>query len=748
MAERKEIDLVINTQVNGGENLDQSVDKVKTLKQQIKEAKLEVEKFEEGSEGFKKAAANVAALSDKLDDVNDQVKLLKGDALERVAGGFKGVGSAILDLDVGKLKLANESLKSIKFGDLIGNVKAFGRELFALATNPFFLIPTAIGLIISNFEELKNAFPPLKALVDGLGNALNVFIGKAGEAYEEQKKFNEQQQAAVEYTNEMAAAVVKESGEYVGLIFQLKSTNQNSKERADLIDKINSKYGGTIKNLQDEKLFQSQLNDEVARYLDIQRAKFNLQKNQEAINVQLEKIFKAEQERARIENIFRLQGKEGETLGDFAKRRSEYGKVLSETSIQISDANSALEKLGAAALDLNKDVPQEVKKASPVPKSKDVEKDLKVWEEFNKEVVNVRKIFSDQETKIEEEKKQKIAELDDKYKALEKDKKLTPEQRLQAQSDYLSALLDLELEATSKKNAITDAEKEKQEKLRQEQLDKEKAALDQFTSTATANFEARLTEEERIQSEGNQRKLELQAQFDALSAEEQLLRKQQLDDELKAIDKDTKDQLDLQAKESAEKQAKIEEDLNKKKLDAVKNGLSIISNLAELFAGKSRKQQERAFKVQKAVSIAQASISTAEAAISAYKSLAGIPVVGPALGGIASAAAIAAGLVQIKKIKEQKFEGGGPEPSPGPSPSPGDTGGPSAIQGGNQAPVGLPTFNLQGQQIGGAGSLLGINGQSNQNQPVRVYVTESDITNTQNKVQVVQGNSLFGSGGG
>jgi hypothetical protein len=514
-----------------------------------------------------------------------------------------------------------------------------------------------------------------------------------------------------------------------------------------LIDKINSKYGGTIKNLQDEKLFQSQLNDEVARYLDIQRAKFNLQKNQEAINVQLEKIFKAEQERARIENIFRLQGKEGETLGDFAKRRSEYGKVLSETSIQISDANSALEKLGAAALDLNKDVPQEVKKASPVPKSKDVEKDLKVWEEFNKEVANVRKIFSDQETKIEEEKKQKIAELDDKYKALEKDKKLTPEQRLQAQSDYLSALLDLELEATSKKNAITDAEKEKQEKLRQEQLNKEKAALDQFTSTTTANFEERLTEEERIQSEGNQRKLELQAQFDALSGEEQLARKKQFDDEIIAINEETEKAITELNKTENEKRLANEERLRDLKIQAVLTGLNSISELTTIFAGKSERAQRRAFNIQKAASIATTTIETYLAAQKAYTSQLTPPTPdAPIRAALAAGIAIAGGLTRVAKIAAQKFEGGG-----GPPPSNDNGGGPPPAiggAGGGGGSIAPPVFNLQGQQIGGAGSILGAGSPSSQNQPIRVFVTESDITNTQNKVQVVQGNSLFGSGGG
>lgn len=57
-------------------------------------------------------------------------------------------------------------------------------------------------------------------------------------------------------------------------------------------------------------------------------------------------------------------------------------------------------------------------------------------------------------------------------------------------------------------------------------------------------------------------------------------------------------------------------------------------------------------KKQMAVEIAQATATIAMNAIKAYGAMAGIPVVGPALGAIAAAAAIAAGAVQIASIKK------------------------------------------------------------------------------------------------
>ena len=64
-----------------------------------------------------------------------------------------------------------------------------------------------------------------------------------------------------------------------------------------------------------------------------------------------------------------------------------------------------------------------------------------------------------------------------------------------------------------------------------------------------------------------------------------------------------------------------------------------------------KSENKIAFKIGKAAAIAQAAIRIPETAIKAFNSLAGIPIVGPALGAIAAAAAVAAGIMQIQKIK-------------------------------------------------------------------------------------------------
>ena len=153
---------------------------------------------------------------------------------------------------------------------------------------------------------------------------------------------------------------------------------------------------------------------------------------------------------------------------------------------------------------------------------------------------------------------------------------------------------------------------------------------------------------------------------------------------------------------------------------AAKNTFSTLSNLAELFAGESKEQRKKAFKVQKAANIAQATIDTFSSAIAAYKSQASIPVVGPVLGGIAAAAAVSAGLLNIKKISQQRFDSGGGT----------DGGGADFAPSGGGAQA--PQFNVVGDS--GINQLASL-----QQEPVQAFVVSGEVTTAQaldrNRVQ-------------
>ena len=164
----------------------------------------------------------------------------------------------------------------------------------------------------------------------------------------------------------------------------------------------------------------------------------------------------------------------------------------------------------------------------------------------------------------------------------------------------------------------------------------------------------------------------------------------------------------------AEAAKKIEN--QQKTLNAVKQSLQGIADLAMLFAGQSEKEQKKAFEIQKAANIAQATIDTFSSAQSAYKSVVGVPVVGPALAVAAAAAAITAGLLNIKKIASTTFE----SPATPSSPSGGgtDSAGTSSVI--------SPNFNIVGNAQA-TNPLAGLG-----NQPIQAYVVSGEVTTAQN----------------
>ena len=242
-------------------------------------------------------------------------------------------------------------------------------------------------------------------------------------------------------------------------------------------------------------------------------------------------------------------------------------------------------------------------------------------------------------------------------------------------------------------------QKEAQDKLKKQEEDLQQFYKDQRDADNERNVTATLGERQ-------QTKDKLDLLWEA-TQEEARIRKEAREAEA-AADKEAKDKEKQRVKE-----------LNAAKIDAVQNGLSTIADLAQLFAGKSEKQQKKAFEIQKAVNIAQATIDTYKAATGAYASLSGIPVVGPVLGAAAAAAAIAAGLVNVKNIASQKFEGGGATASAS-APSGGGASGGGA--GGN---VISPNFNVVGNAQA-TNPLAGLGSQ-----PLQAYVVSGEVTSAQ-----------------
>ena len=119
----------------------------------------------------------------------------------------------------------------------------------------------------------------------------------------------------------------------------------------------------------------------------------------------------------------------------------------------------------------------------------------------------------------------------------------------------------------------------------------------------------------------------------------------------------------------------------------------------------------------KAAAIAQTTIETYKGAQSAFSSLAGIPIVGPVLGGIAAAAAIASGIATVKQITSVKTPGG-------------KGGGGASISAPSRAtvPSAPPSFNVVGASE--TNQLAQTIGQD-EKKPIKAYVVSNDVSNAQ-----------------
>ena len=116
---------------------------------------------------------------------------------------------------------------------------------------------------------------------------------------------------------------------------------------------------------------------------------------------------------------------------------------------------------------------------------------------------------------------------------------------------------------------------------------------------------------------------------------------------------------------------------------------------------------------------AQAVFNALSAANGAYSSMASIPYVGPVLGAAAAAAALASGYANVKAIYATNADG-------------------SNVSTSIAAPAALNTTPISYTK-----ELIGDKEKDIINQPIKCFVTETDITETQNKVKVTENNASF-----
>ena len=348
--------------------------------------------------------------------------------------------------------------------------------------------------------------------------------------------------------------------------------------------------------------------------------------------------------------------------------------------------------------------------------------------------------FAEQELEAERKKrheaelKRKKAE-DEAAKKAEAAAKKQAEEEKRLLAERLAAFKEYAANRLAAARRIQDLELEIMDEGIQKELAANKLRFDRLIEDTKKNTELTAKERKRIteiflfQQQEAENEIRNKFRQEELNAEENQIAS--LQDVVQQGNQLTLDGLKSQANKEIEisknKNKKLEEleelSADRKRelaVGAATDTFTTIANLAELFAGESKEQQKKAFKVQKAANIAQATVDTFSSAIAAYKSQASIPVVGPVLGGIAAAAAVSAGLLNIKKISQQRFDSGGGT----------DGGGADFAPSGGGAQA--PQFNVVGDS--GINQLASL-----QQEPVQAFVVSGEVTTAQaldrNRVQ-------------
>jgi len=765
------------------------------LKRSIKDLKNEALNFEQGSAEFNKLTAAAGQLNDKIADINGTVKVLSGNTTENLTRSFSGVAQAGVggfQAIIGAQALfgdKNEDLQKqlvklqgvMNFAAGLREFANLGQAVKDFKTVVSSLIPTVVTKTAvteaDTAVQQQNTFSLIAsgvasaalAVKNGILSASTVVVTGLTEAF------------GITATAAWAAATLGVSLLITGIIALVAYWDDINAKVEEfgvagkiafglILGPIGAVYQGIVAIgealglLDDETEKSAERRAEAeAKYKDsIESSNKSIGDSRRAILVATGKISEEQAKREKLKEDFltnylkaqeeiRTQILEENTkekkaaakaAGDLRLKalQEEYTKDLVLLNKSEKDKQAAKDKSDA---DSRKAASDKAKAA----REKQAADDLKDTEAFNQKLKQTQLIFATEEEKINEDTKRKIAEFDKAFADL------TAEERKNRQSEYLSGLLDLELEGQKKINDLKSAEEEKRKAKEKEDQEKEKQKSDDFLSTLVSNADARLSAEEAITNEGNNRKRELQAQFDALSAEEQILRKKQFDDEILAINAETNKKLEDQQKETAEKQEQIRQAGRQLAINQAQQLGSALISIGSSLSEFGKKSEKQKVKDQRNVALAGISLSTGLGIAQAVSD--GMKVgITPIEKGIAIAGGIALVLANIAKARQTVKQadeairklGESTPPPPDLNVSSGGGAGAGGAGGGG-GPIAPPSFNIQGQQIGGAGGFVGGSGQPLANQPIRVFVTESDITNTQNQVQVVQGNSLFGGKG-
>lgn len=682
---------------------------------------------------MQRLAEAAGELKDQLNDANEKVAVFaSGSKFEQTSNAFGLMKSQLMSLDfegaAESAKLFTGTLKSINPADFAKQFKAFGSVIgslgssvmvltkqfiafgISLLTNPIFLlvavivaIVAAILLLLHKLGILEKIFDaimiPIKAVIQAFKD-LTDWLGLTSYAAEENAaKMIEANEKVVESSKRRSDSLT------ASYDFEIKMAKLRGQETLDLELK---KSRGVEK-------------ESLRRVASGTKALFaELKLGEDADKKKLEDLGKQiEEEKKLIE-----QGQRDRkylVAEDYYKKREEAKK---EAEANAKEAEEAAKKQADAA-----------KKAAEAAKKFAADR-LAAARTIKDIELGLIKDDGDREEAITREKYKRLIEDVQKSETYTKDEKIKLKKLYEEQ---------LKVELDKQTQTELDAENAKQKKLldaikanNQAQLDAEEAFYEQYRVQV-------MNEQQREVDATNAKYFTLIANAEKYGLDTKVLKEQQ-EAELAAIDKKYSD-AKIKLKEDEDKKlrdAKIKSAQDD--LQIAESGVKSIQAIGDIaFAAKmknvkkgSKEEEELAkkqFKFNKSMQLAGAIVDAGKAITA---SLASSPLaigVVPNPIGIANLVATAAvSAANIAKIASTQFTSTG---------SSGGTNAPSINSASSTSTTGAnPSFNLFGQG-NNMNNVTAPNDQQTTNITVKAVVSETELTNTQNKVAKINKNATL-----
>lgn len=602
----------------------------------------------------------------------------------------------------------------------------------ALISTGIGAIVVAVGLLIANFDKLIAgvmwAREKFEKLGTGVKIVLSIMFPFIGIIYGTIKAL-----------------------EAMGLVDDVKTAKlkKNAESHTEAVIKGAEKRAKAIKKEQTQNDAKAQREIDLAKAqgkatyeMELSKAKSHLASGRVFLEVQKSKMKAI---KAEMDLLVETEDKDSDRYKELKKRTEAIRKIMDETYKDNVDTKHSIEIMEA---EHQKEMADKAKQGADSAKQT-AEQNRKTY------IDNLKKQYEDQSKLEEEAENQKLALMQDgidKEKALRQDafndyrdnflKERTQEEQAALDKQYQDGKISREQYNKAVEELRLNAESKLTEQERQilvnakDLLNKDLLAIDEKyqaeVKKRTEDFQKKMQDEEK------KRRLDFDMQVEQLQEQnyQQSLTEQQrelylLDEKYAEMEQMAKGNADAERtiaeakgreidainKKFADEEKKRKQDQINQGLDLAKGQFQALGDLALAFNAKSKEGQKKAFNVKKGADIASATIDTYKAAQSAYASMSGIPVVGPALGAVAAAMAVATGILNVKKIASAKFEGGS-------VPSGGDSGAggsmPTGASGGSQA----PSFNVVGNN--GLNQLAQL-----QQQPTQAYVVSGQVTTAQ-----------------